>query len=294
MKRKFYLALTVVLSAVLALSLVACGGSGGAAGTDEGERQGGFSIAVPSDTTNEARALLLLEAQGLITLSEGAGLAATKIDIVDNPFSIEILEVEAAALPRTLPDVDFAVINGNFALSSGIDTSTALAGEDPNSEAAQTFANLIAVRADDISSEKTLALVEVLQGSEVQQFITSTYGGAVIPVNIPAGLTSSGQTPDDTVIRVGASPAPHAEILEFARPLIEARGFTLEIIEFSDYVLPNIALEDGDLDANYFQHLPYLENFNEENNTNIVSAGKIHFEPLCIYPGKSASLSDIR
>ncbi|MDR2721822.1 MAG: hypothetical protein LBB35_03025 [Coriobacteriaceae bacterium] len=95
-------------------------------------------------------------------------------------------------------------------------------------------------------------------------------------------------------MRVGASPAPHAEILEFAKPLIEAQGYTLEIIEFSDYVQPNVALSEGDLDANYFQHFPYLEDYNKENKTTLASAGKIHFEPLCIYPGKLSSLDDIK
>ena len=105
---------------------------------------------------------------------------------------------------------------------------------------------------------------------------------------------SQAAEPTETVkLVVGASPAPHAEILEAVKPLLAEQGIELEIEEFTDYVLPNQALEAGDLDANYFQHLPYLLNFNENNGTNLVPAGAIHFEPLGIYAGKSADLSNI-
>ena len=295
---KIVLVLSVVLSCILLVSLIGCTGSGSGSGSGSGagteQAQTQVTIAVPSDTTNEARALLLLEAQGLIKLRDGAGLTATTNDIVENLYNIEIIEAEAAMLPRTLEDVDFAVINGNYALGAGIDISTALAGEDPNSAAALEFGNIIAVRAEDINAEKTRILVETLQSPEVQNFIKDNYAGAVIPVNAPATFGGSAASSDDMVIRVGASPAPHAEILEFARPLIEAEGYTLVIIEFSDYVLPNVALTDGDIDANYFQHVPYLDDYNKENGTDIVSAGKIHFEPLSIYPGRMSNLDDIK
>ncbi|OOB78241.1 MAG: hypothetical protein BEN18_01155 [Epulopiscium sp. Nuni2H_MBin001] len=96
-----------------------------------------------------------------------------------------------------------------------------------------------------------------------------------------------------TTITVGASPAPHAEILEFVKPTLAEQGIYLEIEEFTDYVLPNIAVDEGDLDANFFQHVPYLTNFNENNGTDIVSIGAVHFEPLGIYAGKSTSLDDL-
>lgn len=95
---------------------------------------------------------------------------------------------------------------------------------------------------------------------------------------------------DDKVIKVGASITPHAEILEVIKPLVEAQGYTLEIIEFTDYVLPNTNLNEGELDANYFQHVPYLTDFNAENGTKIASVLAVHFEPLGLYPGKSASV----
>ena len=141
----------------------------------------GAQIAVPSDTTNEARALQLLQAQGLITIKDGAGFAATANDIVDNPKNIKIIETEAASLPRTLQDVDLAVINGNYAIGAGLEPSTALASEGESSEAAEQYVNVVAVRAGDESSDKIKALVNALQSDEVKQFIEQTYGVAVIP-----------------------------------------------------------------------------------------------------------------
>ena len=98
---------------------------------------------------------------------------------------------------------------------------------------------------------------------------------------------------DDTTITVAASPTPHAEILEQAKALLEEQGYTLEVTEFEDYVQPNLVVDDGQFDANYFQHIPYLENFNEEKGTELVNAGGIHYEPFGIYPGTKASLDEI-
>ena len=142
----------------------------------------GAKIAVPSDATNEARALLLLQDQGVIKLTDGVGLEATANDIVENPHNVELVEVEAAAVPRSLQDVDFGVINGNYALSAGLDTSTTLASEGADSEAAQTYANIIAVRSGDENSEKTQALLKALTSDTARKFIEDTYKGSVIPV----------------------------------------------------------------------------------------------------------------
>lgn len=139
-------------------------------------------IAVPSDATNEARALLLLQDQGVIKLTDGVGLEATANDIVENPHNVELVEVEAAAVPRSLQDVDFGVINGNYALSAGLDTSATLASEGADSEAAQTYANIIAVRNGDENSEKTQALLKALTSDTARKFIEDTYKGSVIPV----------------------------------------------------------------------------------------------------------------
>ena len=142
----------------------------------------GAKIAVPSDATNEARALLLLQDQGVIKLTDGVGLEATANDIVENPHNVELVEVEAAAVPRSLQDADFGVINGNYALSAGLDTSATLASEGADSEAAQTYANIIAVRNGDEDSEKTQALLKALTSDTARKFIEDTYKGSVIPV----------------------------------------------------------------------------------------------------------------
>jgi len=142
----------------------------------------GAQIAVPNDTTNEARALLLLQANGLITLKADAGFTATVNDIEKNDKNLKIVEVEAAQIPRSLQDVDMAVINGNYALSAGIDVSSAIAKEEKDSDAAQTYANIIAVRKGDETREDLKALVAALQSAEVTKYINDTYKGAVVPM----------------------------------------------------------------------------------------------------------------
>lgn len=142
----------------------------------------GAKVAVPNDATNEARALLLLEAQGLLKLKDGAGLKATKTDIVENPKNLDILEVEAAQVPRSLPDVDIAVINGNYAIEAGLKVSDALAVEASDSEAATTYGNVVAVQEGKEEDEKTKALMEALTSDTVKEFMEQTYEGAVVPL----------------------------------------------------------------------------------------------------------------
>lgn len=143
----------------------------------------GAVISVPNDTTNEARALQLLQANGIITLKEDAGLAATKQDIVENPYNVEIQEIEAAGLPGTLGSADFAVINGNYAIPAGLNVNKdALAFEENTSEAAQTFANIVAVKEGNEESEEIQALVKALTSDEVKAYIEETYEGAVVPI----------------------------------------------------------------------------------------------------------------
>ena len=147
------------------------------------EIQDGARIAVPNDTTNEARALLLLQDNGLFTLKEGVGLEATKLDIVDNPKNIEVVELEAAQIPVSLDDVDAAVINGNFAIDAGLNVEKdALVSEAKDSLAADTFANILAVRKGDESRPEIEALSEALTSPEVKEFIEQEYEGAVVPV----------------------------------------------------------------------------------------------------------------
>ena len=143
----------------------------------------GAKIAVPNDATNEARALLLLEENGIITLKEDAGLNATKKDVEENHHNIEIVELDAAQIARVVEELDFVVLNGTYALDAGFNVQTdAIAKEEADSEAAQTYANIIAVKKENKDSEKIKALVEVLQSEEIGKFITDTYEGAVVPM----------------------------------------------------------------------------------------------------------------
>ena len=140
----------------------------------------GAGVAVPNDTTNEARALLLLEQEGLIKLKEKAGLQATILDIQENPLNLKIKELEAAQVARAVSDVDIACINGNYAIEAGLEEAIAL--ESAESEAAETYANLIAVKEGNEDTEKTQALVEAVLSNKVKDFITANYEGAVVPV----------------------------------------------------------------------------------------------------------------
>ncbi len=142
----------------------------------------GAVVAVPNDTSNEARALLLLEAQGLIKLKEGADLTVTKNDIVENPKNLELYEVEAAQIPRVIEDVDIAVINGNYAIEAGFKVADALAVEDSESIAATTYGNVIAVRNGEENNPAVQALIEALKSDEVKKFMEDTYEGAVVPL----------------------------------------------------------------------------------------------------------------
>ena len=206
--------LSAVFAAVLSLSLLtACGGSKG------------ITIAVPNDTTNEARALLLLEKNGYIKLKSGAGITATITDAVK-------------------------------------------------------------------------ALKAALESKKVKDFITEKYNGAVVST-----VDNPGDGYDASVdyaalagkkITVAASPTPHAEILKIAKDILAEKNVTIEVKEFTDYVQPNNVVESGEVDANYFQHFPYLDDFNKENGTHIVSIGAIHVEPIALYAGKQTSLDAIK
>ncbi len=143
----------------------------------------GGKIAVPNDVSNEARALLLLADNGLITLKDGVDINATVKDIEDNPKKLDIVEMEAAQIPRALQDVDLAVINGNFAIASDIPFDTHLAAEDENAVASKVYANLVAMRAEDKDSEKAKVLHKVLTGEACKKYITEHYKGTVVPLD---------------------------------------------------------------------------------------------------------------
>ena len=229
--RRDFLKVTGVAAAAAALT--ACGGSSSTSTASSAASSTAASseaasavakldkvkVAVPNDTTNEARALTLLEKNGFFKLKADAGLTATKNDIEENPLNVTVDEVEAAQVPNVLQDEDYAVINSNYAISAGLDPMTdALAMEDGTS-----------------------AYVNVLVCKEI----------------------------------------------------LAAKGITLDIQEYDDYVIPNTIVEDGQCDTNYFQHQPYLDNFNEEKGTHLVTVAGIHVEPMGIYGGKQDSLAPI-
>ena len=281
------LALTLVLA--LAFAFTGCGSSGGDDAASE------IEIAVPNDTTNEARALLLLQDNGLITLKDGAGITATVQDITDNPHNIKFQEVEAAQLPSILQDVDYAVINSNYALDANLNpVKDALLTEGSSS----AYSNIVAVKEGNEQTDKTKALVAALESQQVADFIASEYDGAVVST-----VDNPGDGYDASVdyaalegqeITVAASPTPHAEILAIAKDILAAKGVSLKVIEFTDYVQPNNVVDSGDVDANYFQHLPYLEDFNAQNGTKVVSVAAIHVEPMGLYGGKQTSLDALQ
>lgn len=151
--------------------------------SDLKELKNGAKVAVPNDATNEARALLLLQQEGLITLKDGVGVTATVNDIVSNPKNLTFNELEAAYVPNVVDDVDIAIINGNYAIAAGFKVSTdALAVESADSEAAKTYANLLVVKDGNQDSDKIKALAEALNSDEVRDYINNTYEGAVVPV----------------------------------------------------------------------------------------------------------------
>lgn len=280
--------ISVVLSLVLCVAVLSLFSGCGKTDTE-------ITIAIPNDTTNEARALLLLEDQGIIKLKEGAGITATILDIEENPHNIKFNEVEAAQLPNILADVDYAVINSNYAIEAGINpVSDSLATEGSSS----AYGNILAVKEGNEESPKILALKAALESQKVADFISEKYAGAVVSVveNPGDGYDADVdyEALDGETITVAASPAPHSEILEVAKEILAAKNITLDIKEFTDYVQPNNVVESGEVDANYFQHTPYLDDFNEQNGTHIVSVASIHVEPLGIYGGKQETLDAIK
>ena len=171
MKRIISALLAITLAAFALFTFASC------------KKDAGYTIAVPNDPTNEARALLLLEANGIIKLKEGVGMEATALDITESTPKVEIVEMEAAQIAGVRDSVALAVINGNYALNAGLNAGTdALATEDPNSVSAQTYANVLVVKEGNENTEKTQALVKALTSQEVKDYINNTYSGAVVPI----------------------------------------------------------------------------------------------------------------
>ena len=283
MKKVISFVLVAILALTTVFSFAGCG------------KDDTITIAIPNDTTNEARALLLLEDLGYIKLKDGAGITATILDVAENPYNIEFKEVEAAQLPNVLKDVDYAVINSNYAIEASLNPTKDALGIEGSASA---YGNILAAKEGNESSDIIKALAAALESQQVADFIASEYDGAVVSiVDAPTDgydadidyAALAGQT-----VTVAASPTPHAEILAVAKDILAAKEITLEITEFTDYVQPNNVVESGEIDANYFQHIPYLDDFNAENGTHIVAVSAIHVEPIGIYGGKQTSLDAIK
>ncbi len=282
MKKFVSIALAAVLTVGALFTFAGCGSNG-------------ITIAVPNDTTNEARALLLLQDQGIIKLKDGAGITATIRDIEEKPDGVTFKETEAAQLPNQLQDVDYAVINSNYAIAAKLNpVKDALAIEGSSS----AYGNIVAVKEGNENTPKIKALVAALQSKKVAEYIANTYGGAVVSTVTDPGDGFDGSVDyaalAGTTVSVAASPTPHAEILKIAKEILAEKNITLDIKEFTDYVQPNNVVESGEVDANYFQHKPYLDDFNQQNNTHIVSVATIHVEPLGIYGGKQTTLDALK
>lgn len=258
------------------------------------QKENNITIGIPNDTTNEARALLLLQDLNIIKLKEGTDITATVNDIEDNPYNIEFKEIEAAQLPNYLSDLDYAVINSNYAINSGLNPiKDALAIENESSY----YANVLVVKEGHENDTLVLALLAAMRSKQVADYISDTYDGSVVSTveDLTDGYDASidyeslkGQT-----ITIACSPTPHSEILKIAQQILAQKDITLDIQEFTDYILPNNVVEDETVMVNYFQHLPYLNDFNEKNNTHLVSIGAIHVEPMGIYGGKQNTLDVI-
>ena len=301
--RRDFLKVTGIAAAAAALT--ACGGSSSAstassaasstAASSAAAKLDKISVAVPNDTTNEARALTLLEKNGFFKDKADAGLTATKNDIEENPLNVTVDEVEAAQVPSVLQDEDYAVINSNYAIAAGLNpVKDALAIEDGSS----AYVNVLVCKEGNEEEPKIKALAAALESQQVKDYIDEKYNGSVVFVveNPTDGYDSSidydalnGET-----VSCAATPAPHCEILEVCKEILAAKGITLDIQEFDDYIQPNNVVEDGQVDTNYFQHQPYLDDFNQEHGTHLITVAGIHVEPMGIYGGKQSDLTPVQ
>ena len=254
----------------------------------------GIKIAVPNDPTNEGRALNILQAAGVLKLKDGAGITATKEDIEEYlTAEIEFYEVAADVVPSVVGDVDYAIINGNYALDAGIDPKGALLTEEAINN---PYINVISVKEGNEGTDLAKALAAAATSQKVLDYINDKYSGVVVIAveNVTDGYDSSvdydalnGQT-----IVVAATPVPHEEILkDVVAPILAEKGITLEVKEVTDYVTPNQFVEAGDVFANYFAHQPYQDSFNAENGTHLVTIAGVHVEPMGLYAGKQADLT---
>ena len=248
----------------------------------------GITIAVPNDATNEGRALLLLEAYGVIDVDDEAGITATVADIKDNPLGLEFVEVEAAMVPNVLPDVDYGIINGNYALAAQLDA--ALLYENAESP----YVNVVSVNDENKDTDEAKALAAAVLSQKVVDYFDNYEGQAISVVEEPTDgfdadvdyAALAGKT-----IKVICTLDPHSFVLEIAKEILAEKDIKLDITIVDDYVTPNTIVNDGDAFANFFAHSPYQEDFNAQNGTRLVTIAGVHVEPMGLYAGKQADLA---
>lgn len=268
---------------LIALLIVAVIGLTGVCGMAEG-----IKIAVPNDATNEGRALLLLQANGVITLNPEAGITATVNDIVDNPLNIEFVEVEAAMVPNVLADVNFGIVNGNYALAAEL--PEALLYENAESP----YVNVVSVNGGNESTDEAKALAAAVLSQKVADYFSNYEGTAISVIENPTDgfdATVDYEALSGKTIKVVCTLDPHSYVMEIAKEILAEKNITLEYIVVDDYVTPNTMVDAGDVFANFFAHTPYQEDFNAQNGTNLVTIAGVHVEPMGLYAGKSADLS---
>ena len=266
--------LALVVALVLTLSLTAAFADG-------------IKIAIPNDATNEGRALLLLQAYGVLKVDEKAGITATVNDITENPLGIEFTEVEAALVPNTLPDVDYAIINGNYALAAEL--PAALLYENAESP----YVNVVSVNEADKDSDKAKALAAAVLSQKVVDYFAGYEGQAISGVENPTdgfAATVDYDALKGETIKVVCTLDPHSYVLEVAKGILAEKDITLEVTIVDDYVTPNTAVNDGDAFANFFAHQPYQDDFNAQNGTKLVTIAGVHVEPMGLYAGQKADL----
>ena len=248
----------------------------------------GIKIAVPNDATNEGRALLLLEAYGVIDVDDAAGITATVADIKENPLGIEFVEVEAAMVPNVRPDVDFGIINGNYALAAELPAS--LLYENAESP----YVNVVSVNEENKDTDEAKALAAAVLSQKVVDYFENYEGQAISVVEEPTdGFDASvdyAALSGDT-IKVICTLDPHSYVLEIAKEILAEKDIKLDITIVDDYVTPNTIVNDGDAFANFFAHSPYQEDFNAQNGTHLVTIAGVHVEPMGLYAGKQSDLS---
>lgn len=218
-----------------------------------------------------------------------------------NPHGYQITQLEAAQLPLSLVDLDAAVINGNYALEAKLnETNPSIAIEEFDAETSVRRTNYVAIREGDEDSDKIKALVAAITSKDVASYIENTYRGAVIAsfIDENGNPVESSEIPnasgDDTTITIGATAVPHAEILlDVLADTLMSHGWTLDVVEYTDYVQPNTALEAGDLDANYFQTLGYLNTENADRGLHLKAAVGVHIEPMGVYSEEFKALSEL-